>query len=743
MTTFDKTRYNIKLLIFFILLLTLVVFNSSADSIPTKNEITLDKNNKEANFLFENPPHLQRLVRSLLQNHFSGVQEGNREKYYELDVGYVDGKIYDPSQNRFQKVRLRGYVGSTDRQPIIGAPLVAPQIDVMPGDTVRILLKNNLPVDNSCQSHQTDSEKMSSRATHSHNGMVQPASDNSQSSSKLFDSPHCFNGTNLHAHGAWISPTGNSDNVLLSVNPGNSFEYQYDFSQDIPAGTFWYHTHRHGSTALQVSSGMAGALIVHGNRKPTKLSNGDLDTLLIDPDSQKPFPEHTLLFQQIQYACLGRDGKLKRDKEGNINWDCRPDETGVIENYDQFGPGTWQASGRWTSINGVVLPTFKTTTGQVERWRLIHGGVRETINLEFRKIKAGLSLNELHRKAYLGKLRRQDVSVLINELCSGEKVPFQVVAADGLTMSHSLTRDKVTLQPGYRYDLLTMFPQAGGYCMIQPPQSMTGSITGKAQGNSLLGFVSVSGSDNITVQDFVPTLRRKLIYSAQKLMPKEVRQDIINDLNRSDNQIYLTRFAPYTRDVSDEEIAGQPKQKIVFFAGGTKPNKADIFAIGHDFGVENVNGVWLPKQIKAYDPKRVDIKLPLGASQEWELRSYSVSHPFHIHVNPFQIVAIYDPQGRDVSLPGVTEADGDSQFAGLKGQWKDTIFVKTNLLPGQLTSKPQNYYRVLLRTRYQRYIGEFVLHCHILDHEDKGMMQNVEIVLPQAQKNQTLPVKRN
>ena len=33
-----------------------------------------------------------------------------------------------------------------------------------------------------------------------------------------------------------------------------------------------------------------------------------------------------------------------------------------------------------------------------------------------------------------------------------------------------------------------------------------------------------------------------------------------------------------------------------------------------------------------------------------------------------------------------------------------------------------------MRTRYQRYIGRFVIHCHILDHEDQGMMELVEIV---------------
>jgi hypothetical protein len=33
----------------------------------------------------------------------------------------------------------------------------------------------------------------------------------------------------------------------------------------------------------------------------------------------------------------------------------------------------------------------------------------------------------------------------------------------------------------------------------------------------------------------------------------------------------------------------------------------------------------------------------------------------------------------------------------------------------------------MIRTKYDRYIGEFVIHCHILDHEDRGMMTNIQI----------------
>ncbi|HEV8693423.1 MAG TPA: multicopper oxidase domain-containing protein [Lysobacter sp.] len=96
------------------------------------------------------------------------------------------------------------------------------------------------------------------------------------------------------------------------------------------------------------------------------------------------------------------------------------------------------------------------------------------------------------------------------------------------------------------------------------------------------------------------------------------------------------------------------------------------------------------------------------------MTSAFANHPFHIHVNPFQIVRILDPKGVDVSVTG--EKD-DPQYANLKGTWKDTLFVKQG-------------YQVVMRTRYERYIGEYVLHCHILDHEDQGMMQNVRVLLP-------------
>ncbi|MDQ3774166.1 MAG: multicopper oxidase domain-containing protein [Pseudomonadota bacterium] len=120
---------------------------------------------------------------------------------------------------------------------------------------------------------------------------------------------------------------------------------------------------------------------------------------------------------------------------------------------------------------------------------------------------------------------------------------------------------------------------------------------------------------------------------------------------------------------------------------------------------------------KPYEPPRIDQTLILGTAQSWRLSSSALSHPFRIHVNPFQIVSVKDKITKKEITTG--------EYESMKGVWKDTIFVEGD--PNG--ENPELGVEIEYRTRYARYIGEFVLHCHILPHEDIGMMQNVEIVL--------------
>ena len=65
---------------------------------------------------------------------------------------------------------------------------------------------------------------------------------------------------NLHTHGLHVSPSGNADNVLLSIPAGMGNTYTYDVPKNMPNGLYWYHSHRHTMTAQQTYFGLAGLL---------------------------------------------------------------------------------------------------------------------------------------------------------------------------------------------------------------------------------------------------------------------------------------------------------------------------------------------------------------------------------------------------------------------------------------------------------------------------------------------------
>ena len=75
---------------------------------------------------------------------------------------------------------------------------------------------------------------------------------------------HMTQDTNLHFHGILASPLGRSDNMIISVKPGESFDYEVKVPSLQTPGLYWYHTHIHGSTEDGVMEGLSGPLLVVG-----------------------------------------------------------------------------------------------------------------------------------------------------------------------------------------------------------------------------------------------------------------------------------------------------------------------------------------------------------------------------------------------------------------------------------------------------------------------------------------------
>ena len=172
----------------------------------------------------------------------------------------------DPSQVSIAGcgVKLRTYNGQL---------VVGPTLRVKPGEVLDILLDNRLPAETPAETAaQFEQERSNAHLS------VVPAS---------------FNTTNLHTHGLHVSPAGNSDNVLLSILPQTKFPYEIKVPASHPPGTFWYHAHAHGSTSIQVGSGMAGALILDDDPAKFPLFLRDANKGEEDPGH----PDHPLQYR--------------------------------------------------------------------------------------------------------------------------------------------------------------------------------------------------------------------------------------------------------------------------------------------------------------------------------------------------------------------------------------------------------------------------------------------------------------
>jgi FtsP/CotA-like multicopper oxidase with cupredoxin domain len=105
---------------------------------------------------------------------------------------------------------------------------------------------------------------------------------------------------------------------------------------------------------------------------------------------------------------------------------------------------------------------------------------------------------------------------------------------------------------------------------------------------------------------------------------------------------------------------------------------------------------------RKFDIKRVDDDVKLGDIEVWEISTTSgmmmgsQGHPFHIHGTQFQVLS------RDGSPPNPNELG-----------WKDTVFVRAN-----------ETVRIIVRFDFE---GLYMYHCHILEHEEAGMMGQLEV----------------
>jgi len=230
--------------------------------------------------------------------------------------------------------------------------------------------------------------------------------------------------------------------------------------------------------------------------------------------------------------------------------------------------------------------------------------------------------------------------------------PFQLIATDGGAIASPIELQELLLAPGERADVLIQGNrQSGEYRLLNLPYNRGGmGMMGSGMGGMMHG-----GSDPSADPQPLATLNYRGSVAA----------------------------LPLPQQLGTVETLPEP----------TVTRRIELsMTMGHGMDME----FWFNG--KPYDAQRIDIEAQLDTVEEWELANVDpdrMDHPFHLHVNPFQVI----------SRNGQPEP---------YRAWKDTVLVK-----GGET--------VRIRVPFRTFAGKTVFHCHILDHEDLGMMGNIQI----------------
>ena len=552
------------------------------------------------------------------------------------------------------------------------------------------------------------------------------------------DRPKGLNTTNLHFHGFHVSPSSqasgvSSDDVLVPIHPkgekekgGQESTGEHQYCVVLPKfhapGTHWYHPHHHGSTAVQVVDGVAGALIVEEEGAAVIPVDKDLVWMAQEVISTKPLSQP--------------DPKLPPVPSDQMIYNCS------------------QISELFT-INGVYQPNLTMKIGELHRWRFINATstVRGYIQLQLIKCPSGVTPEQARKPSLLGK-----------------KQPMHAIAFDGISFygkAPQVYKD-LDLSPANRVDFLMQFQEAGTYQLVKKVVKNRGNLNAlgeiqsklmdkgpqKAQVLATIEVTSeqVSTPKSIpstipgTAPDYLQPIADSQLLQKQSGIPY-LRPLVFNMFNETKTQNCNFYQSPYYR------MGSKPREDQTYKdvkagrlnPGQANPNPRLLQINGLAFTAQtlakgNDEITYTPafSKEKQHNPgtfeKGVERKetvqmVKLNTCEEWIIYNYTnVAHPFHIHVNPFQVVEVFDPMK--------PQEEKKTTYSVDDGIWWDTFSIPPStfrIKPGATESTPytvemEEVGYIKVRMRFSNYHGKTVFHCHLLNHEDQGMMQIVEIV---------------
>jgi FtsP/CotA-like multicopper oxidase with cupredoxin domain len=611
-----------------------------------------------------------------------------------------------------------------------GVPNPGPTLRASVGDTIQITMLNNVNVKNFPNTLDVaEHGQACDQNTTFGQGNTYPGD-------PMFENPpNCYHGsssTNLHFHGTHVSPSGISDNVLLNVRPSPRDKAGKPVVNEqtvaaIFAKIFADCNHGHQPMEwkdwpIEWQNWQKQLLVQYDNttpwlgKSPPPGGHGPSVLPMTEQlwwNNQQAINAHEL----PQYYIGGFPTCLQLPK-----WNGQPTSMGqapgthwyhahkhgsttlnlangmagalIIEgDYDATLKSYYQNKGMQikeqvlvlqqycavldllratatrdlVSVNGQYTPVIEMKPNETQMWRIVNANHEAEVALNptpgLKWVQTAQDGVQLDPRNY-----DPDPSGPTN---TSFPTPPKAVLVNGAWLTTG------SLAAGNRIDLLVQAPSAAGDY----------KVTYDAD-NTLLFTVRVTG----TAVTPVP-------FPSRAEFPKMpgFLADVVGLLGMVKRDIHFnstkTQFASPTPTPTPQETTG-----------GRNPPNAPFPLIPNAPPTHTINGKQFGEEIDQY--------MKLGATEEWTLFNDTPvggpAHPFHIHVNPFQVIAMFDPTYMDASLK--------TTGVPIRRPW---VWWDTFAIPPGGWAK--------MWTRFVDYTGTYVFHCHILDHEDRGMMQMVNV----------------
>jgi FtsP/CotA-like multicopper oxidase with cupredoxin domain len=620
-----------------------------------------------------------------------------------------------------------------------GSPTVSPyggtRLALQQGDTLKIRYVNRLPkLDPLKLRHENDPGEanlfLNPTNLHTH-GLLTPARAATRSDPTFGDFVYVtiFNSANgmpvpqtTHQHGPIVMDT---------------VDFKIPIPANHPSGLFWFHPHVHGIALNQVVQGMSGLLTigsvgdnVRGDAVNTPWPDANVRHLMlkeiqvlpggvINFDSgPQPTAPGEVLNQEDTAFCA------QFPATGEVRHGSCPGQDNTGNAGNNYTGGNW-----YMTVNGQQFPTVPITAPDGEVWRVGTGAGSFSWDLQLvdDSTQQPMTVQLIAIDGVAVHLPQDTPPSSMVQLAGGrfKVVPCPDVQVIGSTVPVCV--NEIVMMPSSRTEFWVTYRNADGR-IVPPPRGA--SATWKMVGLTMGTGDSWPAVDLAKVQFNQSGDRRYTSHQVVVGGPTDAAG--LNQAGGIFNAQVPGTSAAVAPANTTTACTPLPKghHRRIFF-GFSDVTINNTFALGYEEVDQNGHVVPgsqkpAPDQLERFDPSHVTICLPLGAGQTpvretWELIQLSTeNHNFHLHQTRFVMTGSNGGVVQDNFPLGV--ATPDPKIAALVANSQNGVCIIPQWRQGLCKTNPE-----VFDIQFTQ-LGEFVYHCHILEHEDGGMMARIQVV---------------